>query len=157
MLPSCCSLLTQRIPHHTVTQVEAAASIQGLQAITFYAADTQQANNWGPTYNLSKALLNKATRLLSKSPELRDRRITCNVVCPGWCKCVLCTAAAQHRPHETSNLMLLLGRRTELGGPRAHRSALQGAQSIVTTLLRCLEEPGPPTGRFFRDGTELGW
>ena len=102
----CCDKLTAV----GVCQVEDARDLEDLRAIQFDASDTRQAAMWGPvrpgcssavpaaagegwpdwgpvqTYGLSKAMLNKATRWLAASPELQRRRITANVVCPGWCR-----------------------------------------------------------------------
>ena len=78
-------------------------------------------------YRVSKAGMNALVRVLA--PELANRRIRLNAVCPGWA-------------------------RTDMGGKDAPRSAQEGAASIVWPVLQ--GENGP-SGGFFRDGAPLEW
>ena len=141
-------------------QVEQARSLADLRSIRYDASDRRQAGLWGPTYSLSKAMLNKATRQLAASEALQRRHVSVNVVDPGWCR-----RAPPPSPNRTlwsagpctAERRRVPGCRTDLGGRGAPRSAEQGAQSIVTTLLRCLEGDDPPSGQLFRDGKPLAW
>jgi NAD(P)-dependent dehydrogenase (short-subunit alcohol dehydrogenase family) len=80
-----------------------------------------------PAYSVSKAALNALTRMLAD--ELRSSRILVNSVCPGWVA-------------------------TEMGGPDAPRTVLEGAASVIWAAT--LPDSGP-TGGFFRDGKPLAW
>jgi NAD(P)-dependent dehydrogenase (short-subunit alcohol dehydrogenase family) len=80
-----------------------------------------------PAYSVSKAALNALTRMLAD--ELRSSRILVNSVCPGWVA-------------------------TEMGGPDAPRTVLEGAASIIWAATL---PDGGPTGGFFRDGKPLAW
>ena len=80
-----------------------------------------------PSYRLSKAALNAMTRILAA--ELKDTGILVNAMCPGWC-------------------------RTDMGGPEAHRSAAEGADTAV--YLATLPDDGP-TGGYFRDRKPIAW
>jgi carbonyl reductase 1 len=77
-------------------------------------------------YGVSKAGLNALVRVMS--PELKQRRIRINAVCPGWV-------------------------RTDMGGPSASRSLEEGAASILWAALLESEQ----TGGFFRDGKPIRW
>jgi NAD(P)-dependent dehydrogenase (short-subunit alcohol dehydrogenase family) len=80
-----------------------------------------------PAYSVSKVALNALTRMLAD--ELKPSGILVNSVCPGWVA-------------------------TEMGGPDAPRSILEGAASVVWAVM--LPDTGP-TGGFFRDGQPLAW
>ncbi len=78
-------------------------------------------------YRLSKTALNALTCILAS--ELKDDNILVNSVNPGWV-------------------------RTDMGGPMAPRDVAEGADTAV--WLAMLPEDGP-TGKFFRDRTEIMW
>lgn len=78
-------------------------------------------------YNVSKALLNAATRLLAREWGAAGCRV--NAVCPGWV-------------------------RTDMGGQGASRSVSAGARGIVWAATL---PPNGPTGGFFRDGQPIDW
>jgi NAD(P)-dependent dehydrogenase (short-subunit alcohol dehydrogenase family) len=80
-----------------------------------------------PAYRISKTALNALTKTLSK--DLGKTKIKVNSVCPGWVK-------------------------TDMGGPNATRSLLEGAKSVMWAAT--LDKNGP-NGGFFRDGKELPW
>ena len=80
-----------------------------------------------PAYSASKAAMNILTVKLAG--ELAGHGILVNSVCPGWV-------------------------RTNMGGSSAPRSVEQGAAGIVWAAT--LPEKGP-SGRFFRDGREIGF
>ena len=80
-----------------------------------------------PSYRVSKAALNAATRLLAA--ELEGSGILVNAVSPGWV-------------------------RSEMGGPDAPRSIEQGCASILWGVD--LPDAGP-NGGFFQDGAALPW
>lgn len=77
-------------------------------------------------YRLSKTSLNAMTLILAN--EVKDNKISVNAVCPGWVK-------------------------TDMGGPGAHRTVEQGADTPVWLAL--LNDA--PTGKFFRDRKEISW
>ncbi|MFA5943915.1 MAG: SDR family NAD(P)-dependent oxidoreductase [Candidatus Thermoplasmatota archaeon] len=80
-----------------------------------------------PAYRVSKTALNGLTASLHG--EYGARGLLANSVCPGWV-------------------------RTDMGGPEAPRSVEEGADTIVWL---CRFRPGSPTGRFWRDRTEIPW
>lgn len=80
-----------------------------------------------PSYCLSKLALNGVTLMLAE--KLKAHRIAVNSVDPGWV-------------------------RTDMGGSNATRSVAEGAAGIVWLASQA---PHELTGRFFRDGRELGW
>lgn len=80
-----------------------------------------------PAYRLSKVSLNALTRIFSN--ELEGTNILVNTMCPGWVK-------------------------TDMGGENATRSVAEGADTAV--WLASLEDGGP-TGKFFRDRSEIPW
>jgi NAD(P)-dependent dehydrogenase (short-subunit alcohol dehydrogenase family) len=79
-----------------------------------------------PGYSMSKASLNALTIMFSK--ELEKKGIKVNAICPGWVK-------------------------TDMGGPNAPRSLIEGADTVV--WLSTLNEI--PSGKFFRDRKEINW
>ena len=62
------------------SQVERAASLEDLQSISFESANCPA--SFKPTYSLTKAMLNRATQILSKTPEFEHLSI--NAADPGW-------------------------------------------------------------------------
>lgn len=80
-----------------------------------------------PAYRVSKAALNALTRVLAA--ELVGSGVLVNSASPGWV-------------------------RTDLGGPRAPRSVVEGAETPV--WLATLLDDGP-TGGFFLDRRPLEW
>lgn len=72
-------------------------------------------------YRLSKAGLNNCTQMLASA--LRGSSIKVYSMCPGWVK-------------------------TDMGGPSAPRTVEEGADTAVWLAV---ENPAPPTGKFFRD------
>jgi NAD(P)-dependent dehydrogenase (short-subunit alcohol dehydrogenase family) len=80
-----------------------------------------------PSYCLSKLALNGLTILLAQA--LQGDRIAVNSMCPGWV-------------------------RTDMGGPNAHRSVEEGADTAVWLAD---EAPHELTGKFFRDRQEIPW
>lgn len=80
-----------------------------------------------PAYGTSKAALNALT--IKLADELKSNNILVNAGGPGWV-------------------------RTDMGGDNAPRSIEEGAASIVWIAEL---EAGGPTGKFFRDGKEVGW
>lgn len=81
----------------------------------------------GPSYRLSKTTLNSMMRLFAK--ELRGTNILINSACPGWV-------------------------RTDMGGPNAHFSVEEGAQTPV--WLATLPDNGP-SGGFFNSQQLVDW
>lgn len=85
--------------------VEEATTLDDLMRVEFRPDDPMR-NEYVPTYKVTKALLNKATRIFARErPEL-----LVNAVCPGWV-------------------------RTRMGGPSASRSVEEGASSILWACL----------------------
>lgn len=80
-----------------------------------------------PSYRLSKLALNGLTLMLADS--VRGSNVLVNAVCPGWV-------------------------RTDMGGPAAPRSVLQGADTVV--WLATLPAGGP-SGGLFRDREPIPW
>jgi NAD(P)-dependent dehydrogenase (short-subunit alcohol dehydrogenase family) len=78
-------------------------------------------------YRSSKTALNSLTRIVAAETE--QFNIKCNAVTPGWV-------------------------RTEMGGPKAERTAKKGAESILWLALLGNDSP---TGGFFADKTEIPW
>lgn len=78
-------------------------------------------------YRISKAALN-ALSLICAS-ELREASIAVNSMCPGWVK-------------------------TDMGGPDAPRSVVEGADTAVWLAL---DAPQDLTGKFIRDRKEIAW
>jgi len=83
--------------------VDAARTFDELRAIDF-RADDPMGNEFVAPYKVTKAMLNKATRIAAA--DLAPRGIRVNSVCPGWV-------------------------RTRMGGPAADRSVDEGAASIL--------------------------
>ena len=80
-----------------------------------------------PGYGISKTALNAVTRKLASA--FRSAGVAVNSVCPGWC-------------------------RTDMGGMGAHRSAGQGAETIVWLLT---EADAGLSGGFYRDCEPIAW
>jgi NAD(P)-dependent dehydrogenase (short-subunit alcohol dehydrogenase family) len=80
-----------------------------------------------PAYRISKTALNALTRIVAN--ELEDTNILVNAVCPGWV-------------------------RTDMGGPNAPRSPVEGVDTIV--WLATLADGGPTSG-FFSDRQPIDW
>jgi NAD(P)-dependent dehydrogenase (short-subunit alcohol dehydrogenase family) len=78
-------------------------------------------------YPISKALVNKLTRILAKIHETNVRKLTFNSVCPGWV-------------------------RTDLGGKNAPLSVEQGAE---TPVWLAMSEEVTSNGKFFRSKKEI--
>ncbi|MDZ4840568.1 MAG: SDR family oxidoreductase [Hyphomicrobium aestuarii] len=88
---------------------------------------SEMGGGW-PAYRLSKAALNALTR--TTAAEVGDQTgIKVNSMCPGWV-------------------------RTDMGGPDAARSVVEGADTAV--WLATLPANGP-TGGFFRDRKPIAW
>jgi len=91
------------------------------------AGQLTKMDTYAPAYSVSKAALNKFTRMLAAAH--RNRGVLVNAVDPGWV-------------------------RTDMGGPSAPRSLEQGVDTTV--WLATLPEDGP-TGGFFRDRRPIEW
>ena len=103
---------------------------QGYGRIVNLSSGLGQLSDMGGSYagyRMSKAALNALTRTVAA--ELGDAPIKINAMCPGWV-------------------------RTEMGGPDAHRSVEEGAQTAV--WLATLGADGP-SGGFFRDREPIAW
>ncbi|HHP7242233.1 MAG TPA: SDR family oxidoreductase [Cyclobacteriaceae bacterium] len=79
-----------------------------------------------PGYRLSKVALNAATLMMAS--ELRNTTVKVNAMCPGWVK-------------------------SDMGGPGASRSLVEGADTAVWLATAS----GIPNGKFFRDRKEIDW
>ena len=86
-------------------KVTEADSIESLRSIAFDPADLNEASS--PTYNLTKAMLNRLTQVSVGHPAFKHLAV--NSVNPGWV-------------------------RTRMGGPNAFRSIDQGSESIFSVL-----------------------
>jgi NAD(P)-dependent dehydrogenase (short-subunit alcohol dehydrogenase family) len=91
------------------------------------AGQLSDMGTWSPAYALSKTTLNGITGMLAAA--LKDKGISVNSVCPGWC-------------------------RTEMGGPTAPRSVEEGATGIVWLAA---DAPQEKTGLFWRDKEIIPW
>ncbi len=91
------------------------------------AGQLSDMGTWAPAYSASKTSLNAITCLLAAA--LKDKGITVNSVCPGWC-------------------------RTEMGGAGAPRSVEEGAAGIVWLAA---DAPQDKTGLFWRDREVIPW
>src|SRR6266404_1047224 len=91
------------------------------------AGQLSDMGTWSPAYALSKTTLNGITCMLAAA--LREKGISVNSVCPGWC-------------------------RTEMGGPTAPRSVEEGASGIVWLAA---DAPQEKTGLFWRDKEIIPW
>ena len=78
-------------------------------------------------YKMSKVSLNALTRIIAG--ETRSYNIKVNAMCPGWV-------------------------RTEMGGPAAPRTVVEGADTAV--WLATLPDSGPTNG-FYRDRQPINW
>jgi carbonyl reductase 1 len=89
---------------------------------------THERQGWpSSAYGVSKLALNALTRLLAH--DLAPRGVRVNSTCPGWVK-------------------------TRMGGNSAPRTAAEGADTIVWAALL---PSGGPSGRWFRDRSEIPW
>jgi NAD(P)-dependent dehydrogenase (short-subunit alcohol dehydrogenase family) len=91
------------------------------------AGQLARMSTYAPAYSMSKAAVNAFTRILAET--YRADGVLVNAVDPGWV-------------------------RTDMGGPSAPRSPLEGADTIV--WLATLPDRGP-TGGFFRDRRRIEW
>jgi NAD(P)-dependent dehydrogenase (short-subunit alcohol dehydrogenase family) len=91
------------------------------------AGQLSDMGTWSPAYAISKTTLNAITCQLAAA--LKDKGITVNSICPGWC-------------------------RTEMGGANAPRSVEEGAAGIVWLVA---DAPQERTGLFWRDKEVLPW
>jgi NAD(P)-dependent dehydrogenase (short-subunit alcohol dehydrogenase family) len=91
------------------------------------AGQLSDMGTWSPAYATSKTTLNAITCLLAAA--LREKGISVNSVCPGWC-------------------------RTEMGGPGAPRSVEEGAAGIAWLAA---DAPQEKTGLFWRDKEVIPW
>ncbi len=80
-----------------------------------------------PSYSISKTALNAVTKQFAAA--FADRGIPVNSVCPGWV-------------------------RTDMGGPNAHRSVEEGADTIVWLAT---EADASQSGGFYRDRERIEW
>lgn len=81
-------------------------------------------------YGVSKCGVNTLVRLLARE-HAGTPQVAVNAVCPGWV-------------------------RTRMGGRGADRDVGEGADSIVWAALFA-GDPGAPSGKWFRDRTEIDW
>ena len=97
------------------------------------AAGNNQASGWpNSAYGVSKAAVHALTRI--HAAELRSRGISCNAMCPGWCKSDM---AGWERPPKTAE---------------------EGADTAI--FLAMLPAGDAPSGKFFSDRSlrrERGW
>jgi NAD(P)-dependent dehydrogenase (short-subunit alcohol dehydrogenase family) len=91
------------------------------------AGQLSDMGTWSPAYALSKTTLNGITCMLAAA--LKEKGISVNSVCPGWC-------------------------RTEMGGATAPRSVEEGAMGIVWLAA---DAPQEKTGLFWRDKEIIPW
>ena len=103
-------------------------NVNEIFAIPFNENDTLMTKKPTSTYSLSKALLNKATQLLAKDFEKKEKQVKIAAVCPGWCK-------------------------TDLGTAKAPREASRGADSITWLI----DNDDYPSGSYYRDGKPIPW
>jgi carbonyl reductase 1 len=92
------------------------------------------AHGWpNSTYSVSKAALHALTRIHARDigAYTSSSGVTVNAICPGWC-------------------------RTNMAGDKAPRTAAEGADTPVW-LAHTPPGPHAPTGKFFRDRTEVSW
>lgn len=94
--------------------------------VSSQAGQLSTMGNYAPAYSISKTALNALTVMFGAAIQ---GDIKMNAMCPGWV-------------------------RTDMGGPNAHRSPDQGAETIL--WLATLPADGP-TGGFFRDQKPLAW
>lgn len=118
-------------PWHCATAVIPAMKAAGYGRIVNMSStlgSLHHMDSWTePAYRISKTALNALTRTLAA--DLADTGVLVNSASPGWV-------------------------RTDMGGPRAPRSAEQGADTPV--WLATLPSDGP-TGGFYIDRHELEW
>jgi len=82
-------------------------------------------NAVSPAYNISKTAVNMLTRQITAAIP----RVTCNSMCPGWC-------------------------RTEMGGPDAPRSAKEGADTLIWLAM---DAPKTLREKFVKDRAVIPW
>ena len=95
--------------------------------VSSQAGQLASMGSYAPAYSMSKAALNAFTRQLAAATK--GTGVLVNSACPGWV-------------------------RTDMGGPGAPRSVVQGADTIV--WLATLDAKGP-TGGFFSDRKVTAW
>jgi len=91
------------------------------------AGQLSRMSTYAPAYSISKTALNAFTRILAETYKRRGVLVNC--VDPGWV-------------------------RTDMGGPSAPRSVVEGADTIV--WLATLPDDGP-SGGFFADRRKVEW
>jgi NAD(P)-dependent dehydrogenase (short-subunit alcohol dehydrogenase family) len=95
--------------------------------VSSQAGQLARTGTYAPAYSISKTALNAFTKQLAAAVSTRG--VLVNAGCPGWV-------------------------RTDMGGPHAPRSVVQGADTLV--WLATLPSNGP-TGGFFSDRSAIEW
>ena len=63
-------------------EVRSASTLDQLKNISF--REGYSPSSFKPTYSLTKAMINRATQILSKEPEFKH--VSINAADPGWCR-----------------------------------------------------------------------